>query len=786
MPRVAQQSPPSLLVGGTGGTRKPQHDAEELRNLMTGASQAFSNSTGGGGGGGRWLRIAVTLVVAFCLVLFTYESLEVDQKTGDVQLKLYTGNKQQQQQQSPTPPVWTGDNDAAVSSDSTDKSSDVGSKAKSSDTEKDAVDSVSVPVTEAPKTTTETPTQSTPLPTGTPISPLPTQGPTRPETEAPTEPVPTAAAATMQVDAQCQATCATASSSTVKLDGQQDDLTVSNNMLVRLKQQKEIWIRNVLTPAYGAEYVPKLFPPDAGTKAFRDPTKLKDTNPPEGEQQQDQGEGEGWDRMVRKFKLKLYQVQLGMVLSQVDSKQQCLGSCLESMTPGTYSKLVFQNGGHSASAGHGDFYRESYTAILGDDLNPLLQQIGLDFQVRNYAMGGMSSGEELALCTNSVFGKDVDLFNWDYGMTDGRDYYRMYAYAVRGARRALLSDSLSQPGNVRHRPALFAIHIGGGQIEVLQHLQDLGMTTLGMSDYFEKKVAFENLPDMLGKTDAEIAALPKYLQYFKCEGKIESGDPGCGDNKFNKTFCEKRQAMVSWHPGWKHHALNGHQLAYTILEATQQALESMTQDEPTGETLEQKQTRLQQKIQQLNDEEQRDYERLFNTPTPERAVQWFDTLWSDHPEAKDKFAAFDVDSFLKDPNFCHTAILPAEIRYKGILTENFKEVGGVFDQVYEHGVMLTKVMAEEKDNTKAFVADGKDALQMTLVSEDREWEVCEDLIHIDHKDFFYVSTTEAWRSITIPNEASKQYYTEFDAAKSKGLIYACPKKCKVFYVMLHP
>ena len=49
----------------------------------------------------------------------------------------------------------------------------------------------------------------------------------------------------------------------------------------------------------------------------------------------------------------------------------------------------------------------------------------------------------------------------------------------------------------------------------------------------------EAAPDMFGMSDAQIEKVPPYVQYLKCEEKVESGDPGCKDNKFNLTMCEK-------------------------------------------------------------------------------------------------------------------------------------------------------------------------------------------------------------------------------------------------------
>jgi hypothetical protein len=50
----------------------------------------------------------------------------------------------------------------------------------------------------------------------------------------------------------------------------------------------------------------------------------------------------------------------------------------------------------------------------------MFANIGLDWVTKNYAMGGTPSGEEVSLCFNSIFGRDVDSITWDYGMVRRR------------------------------------------------------------------------------------------------------------------------------------------------------------------------------------------------------------------------------------------------------------------------------------------------------------------------------------------------------------------------------
>ena len=175
-------------------------------------------------------------------------------------------------------------------------------------------------------------------------------------------------------------------------------------MQQRLAQYRQEWIDTRLKPDYGDYYHSIFMAPNGEAthvgqhNAFKEPKSL----PRPGQKYDDvllaaqTNQGPGWNRMVRKYTLKLLQVQLGMLhqsslpAPSADEQQNCKLQCQSNPDDETasrlYGKFVWATGGHSASAGHGNFYRESYTANLGRDVQPILQQIGLDFQVRNYAM----------------------------------------------------------------------------------------------------------------------------------------------------------------------------------------------------------------------------------------------------------------------------------------------------------------------------------------------------------------------------------------------------------------
>jgi hypothetical protein len=216
----------------------------------------------------------------------------------------------------------------------------------------------------------------------------------------------------------------------------------------------------------------------------------------------------------------------------------------------------------------------------------------------------------------------------------GHDIYKMSMYCYRNALKSQITDpaAMSQPGNIPHRTALLFIRQNEDVNEMLRTVQNIGLTVMGWDRSVEEqaKAAF---PDMMGMSDAQIAALPDFVKYYKCSDKIETGDPGCGDNKYNDTLCVNRKAKASWHPGWKDHALVGRMISMTYLEQMQDAIENMVTAETAaaagGETDQQKYDRLLAQLNQLNQEEANDYNTMFAQPVPELIVRQFQRFWAD-------------------------------------------------------------------------------------------------------------------------------------------------------------
>jgi hypothetical protein len=89
-------------------------------------------------------------------------------------------------------------------------------------------------------------------------------------------------------------------------------------------------------------------------------------------------------RFQRKLQLKVLE---RILLLQRSSSTSSAHNDSDSSRP-PLPKFVWATGGHSAAAGHGNLYDESNTAILSAAVSPAFQALGIQFEARNYAMGG--------------------------------------------------------------------------------------------------------------------------------------------------------------------------------------------------------------------------------------------------------------------------------------------------------------------------------------------------------------------------------------------------------------
>lgn len=439
--------------------------------------------------------------------------------------------------------------------------------------------------------------------------------------------------------------------------------------------------------------------------------------------------------------------------------------------------------------------------------------IGINFVGKNYAMGGTASAPEVALCSQSIFGDDIDSLVWDYGMTDGDAGMLLFVQAIVALPKLLSITNQPVYANAnpflsisvwkmllyfyhaalaQSRPAVLGIGIvghGGRRDLTLQVMEDLGMTSFIMDEAVVKEMR-DAVPDTFGKTDEEIALMPPYIRHLRCIEKFEAGDPGCDEDKFNMSLCTGRRFRTPWHPGWyvygywsadnafitrlstvltfsyrllscsllatfhrKMHALFGNSMALFIIEVLREALEQL------GSLSAKEREDL---YLTLDAEEEADYQHILSSPIPEVMQKEVKTFYN-----SSIITDVSTETLYRNRSFCHTALLPAEMRYRGLLTETNER--GFF--TYDRGVANHDLTLLEKD-TKMGVNNTKHPGQAILSYTETQRQECEDYLNLDYKDYFHISSFEGWRSLTLPNDAEEAYYN-VDTSQHKGILIAC-------------
>lgn len=259
--------------------------------------------------------------------------------------------------------------------------------------------------------------------------------------------------------------------------------------------------------------------------------------------------GISWDRMKRKVTIKLLQA----LLKSTTESTAAAKAHVSTIPTSTNIPFIWATGGHSAAAAHGNFYRESYTAVLERRVRSIFAAVRMDFVGRNHAMGGTGCAPEIAMCLQSVFGNDVDVLVWDYGMTDGRDYWKQELYMSRSAVRT------------GSRPVHVAMNMADKakldpRVLSMRALEENGIAAVYMDSHvWTHDILPNGVPDceaIMMATNSSASVLermPKYIRNLRCGSNYEKG-AYCGTQKWsqplNDTACIKRKAKTSWHPGW--------------------------------------------------------------------------------------------------------------------------------------------------------------------------------------------------------------------------------------------
>lgn len=223
----------------------------------------------------------------------------------------------------------------------------------------------------------------------------------------------------------------------------------------------------------------------------------------------------------------------------------------------TEDVFVFAMGGHSAAAGHGNHFQQSYTLQVQWILEPIFARLGVQMIARNFGNGGLGTVHN-GLAAGDIYGHDLDMLMWDSGMT----------------------ESNNREKEVFHRQGL----MGGNKVPILWTKADKIAKELFSAANIEIGVPGDGTSAVNTiKTFDDLMASPYPLRYLKCGGDVKSI---CKKYEYNGVCWIDRPdyepthkqdshpgGQAGWHPGNLHHQLTGRVITYTILEALSEALQ---------------------------------------------------------------------------------------------------------------------------------------------------------------------------------------------------------------------
>ncbi len=191
--------------------------------------------------------------------------------------------------------------------------------------------------------------------------------------------------------------------------------------------------------------------------------------------------------------------------------------------------FTFVTAGDATAAGHGNLFSQSYTAILQDTVESAFASLGIQFIAKNYGMGQYSSGPELSLCMNEVFGLDIDVLMWDFASLQPK--YEHVRRTVLWTNRAGMHPT---------RPILFSFDAFGERFLKIKEFDGItGTGAILMQSEAMQRLKL-TLPDSNAVSDPE--KLPAALRYYHCDGTIE-GAIRCEDPMRN-FVCDLEDDML--------------------------------------------------------------------------------------------------------------------------------------------------------------------------------------------------------------------------------------------------
>jgi len=213
-------------------------------------------------------------------------------------------------------------------------------------------------------------------------------------------------------------------------------------------------------------------------------------------------------------------------------------------------------GGHSAAAGHGAGFNQSYIIEAGHVLEPVFAHLGVEFRSYNFAQGGMGTTQQ-ALAGMDLRNKETDWIMWDSRMTERppelANFFLRQAIVSGNRSPVLMGDGINV--NDFHE-------VAGADIAA----QALGWVPVTVSDEQVKEV-------------------PWAAQWLQC---ARGATTDCKAHEYTAGCWVEREdftpevgnapgsiagGAAAWHPGNRIHKRRGRMIALIVLKSLAYALE---------------------------------------------------------------------------------------------------------------------------------------------------------------------------------------------------------------------
>jgi hypothetical protein len=172
-------------------------------------------------------------------------------------------------------------------------------------------------------------------------------------------------------------------------------------------------------------------------------------------------------------------------------------------------------GGHSAAAGHGAGFNQSYVIEAGHVLEPVFAHLGVEFRAYNFAQGGMGTFQQ-SMAGMDLRGKETDWIIWDSSMTEKSPEIVNFFF-----RQALISGNRS--------PVLM------GDNARLNEFHDIAGAAIAASAANGWVPVTEN--------DEQVMTLPWAAQWLQCS---RTATTDCKSHEYTAGCWVEREVRVYW------------------------------------------------------------------------------------------------------------------------------------------------------------------------------------------------------------------------------------------------